>query len=318
MKIREYELDVNILEEVEEFEWVNGVVRGNKFLACSPFRSERHPSFAINLETSTWIDSGNSDEFYHKGNLVKLLAVLRQEDIETVEDYLIEKYATILADTEALVLNMNLPTEEEKPVFIERSTLKHLYVTSTDYFTNRGISLDVQQLFGLGYNSETRSVAMLWTDNYNNIINIKYRNIDKKAFFYAVGGQRITNYVFGIYQCIRRRATRVYICESEIDALTLWSHGYPAVAVGGSSLSDSQRHLILTSGITELVIATDNDKVGNRFRETIQKDFGGILTMFTFTFPEGVKDVNDMTWTQLSKAVQTLETPIVSFLNLSI
>lgn len=61
MKIRDYELDVNIKEELDNFEWSNEQVRGHKFQACSPFRDEKRPSFAVNLETGTWKDSGAVD-----------------------------------------------------------------------------------------------------------------------------------------------------------------------------------------------------------------------------------------------------------------
>lgn len=316
MDIKEYNLDVDILEELQNFEWVGEVIKGIKFIACSPFRSERHPSFACNLETGTFIDSGNSDEFYHKGNLVKLLAALRNEDYETIEDYLIEKYATILADTEALELHLNLYGEEEKPLVIERTDIKHLYTHPTDYFTNRGISLEVQRLFGLGFNSESGTVAMLWTDSHNSIVNIKYRKVAEKVFFYEKGGQPIKNYVYGIYQCIMRKAKRVYICESEIDALTLWTYGLYAIAVGGSSLSDNQKQIILSAGIEELVIATDNDIVGKRFMETLKINFEGILTILFFPFPHSVKDVNDMSKEQITKASQTLTQPTLCFISL--
>lgn len=320
MQIREHDLDVDILEELENFDWAGGVVKGNKFLACSPFRTERHPSFACNLEDGLWIDSGNSDEYYHKGNFLKLMAVLRNEDIDFAEDYLIEKYATILADTESLELplSLNLCGEQDKPLIIAKSSIQHLYQHTTDYLTNRGISIEVQELFGTGFNPENKTVAMLWTDRFGNIINIKYRRTDQKAFFYAKGGQPIRNHVYGMYQCIAKKAKRVFLCESEIDALTLWTYGYTAIAVGGSSLSEKQKQIILSAGIEELVIATDNDTVGNRFRESLKQDFGGNLRILMFVFPEQAKDVNSLTREQLLKAVITLDTATFSFLNLSL
>lgn len=318
MEIREFDLDVNILEELEAFNWSGESIKGNKFIACSPFRTERHPSFAVNLESGLFIDSGNSDEYYHKGNFVKLLSLLRNEDISTVEDYLIEKYATILADTEALELHLNLYGESGKPKFINKSSIQHLYKCRTDYLSKRGISLEVQEAFRIGYDAEKGSVALLWTDNKGNIINIKYRCTDKKSFFYEKYGQPIKNYVYGLYQCILQKAKRVFICESEIDALTLWTYGFPAVAVGGSSLSENQKNLILTSGIEEIAIATDNDLVGQRFKRLLMMEFGGLLTVYSFVFPNKVKDVNEMSREQIINAVQTLETTTFSFLDLSI
>lgn len=319
MDIRGHELDIDVLEEMQNFDWTGEVIKGNKFIACSPFRSERHPSFAINLEDGLWIDSGNSDEYYHKGNLVKLLSLLRNEDIETIEDYLIEKYALILADTDTLQLQINLCEErQDKPKFIDRASIQHLYKTRTEYLTSRGISQEVQKLFGTGYNPENRTVALLWTDKKGNIINIKYRRIDQKAFFYEKGGQPIKNYVYGIYQCIQAKAKRVFLCESEIDALTFWTHGYAAVAVGGSLLSESQKQILLTSGIEELVIATDSDLVGERFNKALTQELGGHFTTYRFVFPPQTKDVNEMTKEQINKSIASLEKTTFSFLDLSI
>jgi len=318
MQIREHELDVDVLEEVQNFSWVGEVIKGNKFIACSPFRSERHPSFAVNVDDGLWIDSGNSDEYFHKGNLVKLLSVLRNEDMETIEDYLIEKYARILKDTEALALHLNLYGEKEKPKFIEKSSILNLYVEKTDYLSNRGISEEIQQLFGIGYNPENSTVALPWVDNKGNIINIKYRKTKEKAFFYEKGGQPIKNHVYGIYQCIIKKAKRVFICESETDALTLWTHGYYGIAVGGSSLSDKQKQIILSAGIEELVISTDNDIVGKRFGDFLKQEFAGNCTILGTTFPSQVKDVNSLTAEQLHKVVQTLDIPSFSFLDLGL
>jgi DNA primase len=312
--IREQELDVDILEELENFDWSNQVIKGNKFICCSPFRTERHASFAVNLESGLFIDSGNSDEYLHKGNLIKLLATLRNEEYEAIEDYLIEKYSTILADTDTLKLDMNLLLTPSKPLCINMENIQHLYTEKTDYFTGRGISLEVQKMFALGFNPKDGTVAMPWMDNKGNIINIKYRQIKQKAFFYEVGGQQIKEHVYGIYQCIQLKAKRVYVCESEIDALTLWTYNIPAIAVGGSSLSSNQKQIILNSGIEEFVIATDNDLVGNRFRRFLKSELGGNLILFSFAFPPNVKDVNDMNREQINNSVRNLISPTYTFL----
>lgn len=316
MKVREYELDVNIQEELNNFEWENEQVRGDKFQACSPFRNEKRPSFAVNLETGTWKDSGAIDMKLLKGNLISLIAILRGETYEQVEDYLIEKYATVLADTDSLCLNINLNNEKAKPKYIDIKNLKHLYVEKTDYLTNRGISLEVQKMFGTGYSPDTKSIALLWTDLQGRIINIKYRRIDSKSFYYESGGQPIKNFVYGLYQCKVRQAKRVFICESETDALYLWSNGCPAIAVGGASLSDKQKLLILKAGIEELVIATDNDAVGHRFRQFLKEEFAGLLRVYDVEFPANKKDINDLDCQQVAYVISTTRPISFSFLKM--
>lgn len=313
MKIREHELDVDILEELNNFEWVNEQIRGDKFQACSPFRDEKRPSFAVNLDTGTWKDSGAVDMKLLKGNFVALLAYLRNETYSEVEDYLIEKYALILSDTQALQLHLNLVGEQDKPKFIDNSSLTHLYETRVDYLDNRGISAEVQQLFGTGYNPDTNSIALLWTDLKGRVINVKYRRINTKSFYYEKGGQQIKHFIYGLYQCKIKKAKRVFICESEIDALYLWTHGYPAVAVGGSSLSDNQKQLLLSAGIEELVIATDNDAVGHRFREFLKVEFAGLLTVLDIEFPAGIKDINELDLSQLAYVISTIQPVTFSF-----
>lgn len=311
MKVREYELDVNIQEELNNFEWENEQVRGDKFQACSPFRNEKRPSFAVNLETGTWKDSGAVDMKLLKGNLISLIALLRGESYEQVEDYLIEKYATILANTDNLCLDINLCVE--KPKYIDIKNLKHLYFERTDYLTNRGISLEVQKMFGTGYSPDTKSIALLWTDLQGRIVNIKYRRIDNKSFYYESGGQPIKNFVYGLYQCKIKGAKRVFICESETDALYLWSNGCLAIAVGGASLSDKQKQLILKAGIDELVIATDNDAVGHRFRQFLKDEFAGLLRVYDVEFPANKKDINELDYQQIAYVISTIRPISFSF-----
>ena len=94
----------------------------------------------------------------------------------------------------------------------------------------------------------------------------------------------------------------MWVVESEIDALYLWSLGIPAIAFGGASINDTQRGLILNSGIESLIIATDNDVVGHRFAEVLVGDFMGILECYRIPFPKGKKDVNEMTKAEVFQA----------------
>ncbi|MFT8313308.1 MAG: toprim domain-containing protein [Clostridium sp.] len=314
MEIRDIELEVDVLEELEQFDWVNEQIRGNKFQACSPFRSDNHPSFAVNLGSGLWIDSGSTDDYYYKGNFTKLLALLRNEDYETIENYLIEKYTLFLSDTSALELHLNLYGEQDKPKIIERSEISNLYTSNSNYLTNRGITLEVQKLFGTGYLEDSKAIALLWTNKKGEVVNVKYRTVAGKTFWYEKEGQPIRQHLFGIYQCILQKAKRIYLCEAEIDALTFWSAGLPAVAVGGSNLSEEQVRILLSSGIEELVIATDNDPVGARFREHIKDTLAGFLVLSDFPVYQGIKDINQLGIDRILVANNDVKPSKISFL----
>jgi hypothetical protein len=293
MRLRGIDLEIDYLEELEEYEiWDRQRVRENKFQACSPFRGEKHPSFAVNLDNGLWIDSGASNEEWRKGNFVTLLSWLRQETAEETIDYLVEKYAPFNVDVDALELDLNLALEEEPPKTFGWDEVKHLLKPS-DYLKGRGVNEKVQSAMQTGRDDKHKAVAFTWHDKDGNIVNIKFRSEKEKYFWYA-DGQPIKFHVYGLFLVRKLKKDTVFIVESEIDALYLWSMGFPAIALGRAGMSPMQKELILSSGIKTLVICTDNDKAGRRAGLEIIAELTGYMDIHTINFPDNVKDVNDM------------------------
>ena len=106
----------------------------------------------------------------------------------------------------------------------------------------------------------------------------------------------------------------VWCVESEIDALYLWSNGIPAIAFGGDSINEKQKKLILNSGLESLVIATDNDVVGQRFGEVLAGEFMGVLEIKFIKIPDNYKDINDLNPQQLKNCQKTMQIRTISFL----
>jgi DNA primase len=144
IKIREHELAIDVLEELDPYEWYRGRVRTDEFTSCSPFRRESSPSFSISLLTGLWIDFGAGiEEYYKKGDLVLLLSFLRAETPSEVEDYLLDKYGIDLSDVEKLSLGLNFALEEVKPFILTLEEYKK-YAFRHTYLAGRGISEKVQ------------------------------------------------------------------------------------------------------------------------------------------------------------------------------
>jgi DNA primase len=300
----EYELPVDILEELDNYEWNRARVKSNEMVACSPFREEKSPSFSINLETGQWIDFGSTD-YYGKGNIISLLSYLRAETPSEVEDYLLEKYGIDLSDTDKLSLNVDFNIDTKVETIIDTETYKQ-YAYRSPYLAGRGISEKVQRAFKVGFDTKSNSVAFAWHDVKGNMVNIKFRSTKSKQFYYYPEGQQLRNHVYGLHFIYRMGCETVYLVESEIDCLYLWSNGIPAIALGGSKISDKRKQLILRSPIKNLVIATDNDEVGKEIREKVIKLFVGYKELHDFILPNNVKDVNDLKPEQLkSLAKQT-------------
>ena len=303
MRIRNIEVPVNIWAELEPYldHFGDYRIRGDKLQACSPFRYERHPSFAVNLENGTWIDSGSPTDLYHKGNFVALLAYLRQEEYQDTEDYLFQAYHIMLEDTDKLQLKIDLQQE---------STVATTYEWFKDfpqlqfrhpYLLKRGITKEVQRLFCIGFDKEHEAIAMPWFNSDKKVINVKFRSIRYKQFFYLQDGQLTRNYVYGLSQCKALGYKDVAIVESEIDCMYLWSNGIPAVAMGHAGINKNQIQLLLNAGIETVTFASDNDEAGERFRVEMRKKLPKLFTCYELEIPYMYKDVNDIPQRELKQ-----------------
>lgn len=316
MKVKGHEIEVDVLEELEGFNWYKPKKHVNEFQACSPFRDERNPSFYINLETGLWVDHGAESDNWKKGNLVSLLSFLHNITYEEAEDFLLEKYNVVISDVAGLELNINIQMDTKAPKTFTREELKPYLFREKKYLLSRGVSEDIQKKFVVGYCKEQQAVAFFWLDAFSGkCVNVKFRSTRGKHFFYARGGQPVRNHVFGLYQAIQDHCEKVYIVESEIDALFLWSNGIPAIALGGSYLSPEQKRKLLLSGINTFVIATDNDAAGERIRLSLVKELSGYVQLKQITLPNYAKDVNEVLHHDLQNVINS-ETPIKLKMNL--
>ena len=303
MQIRNIDVPVNIWGELEPYldhfrEWK---IRGDKFQCTSCFRHEKHASMAINLETGLWIDSGSPTDQYHKGNFVSLLAYLRQEEYQDTEMYLFQAYHVMLEEVDSLQLKIDLQRESEVGVTYDWfKDFPHLQFRHP-YLLNRGITKEVQRLFCVGFDREHEAVAMPWFNMDKKVINVKYRSIRYKQFFYLQDGQLTRNYVYGLPQCKALGYKDVAIVESEIDCMYLWSNGIPAVAMGHAGINKNQIQLLLNAGIETVTFASDNDEAGERFRVEMRKKLPKLFTCYELEIPYMYKDVNNIPQRELKE-----------------
>jgi 5S rRNA maturation endonuclease (ribonuclease M5) len=294
MKIREFEVDVDYRKELEQYEWKDPKWTEDRLIACSPFRDEDHPSFAVNLENGLWIDSGGDGDQY-KGNFVSITAFLRNESYTESEEYLLEEYFQLyFRDTDDLSLDFGgwVKPKYEYPI-LDKSILSG-YAYRHPYLEGRGIEDKYQRAVHIGYDRKHRAISIPWFDKNQNLVTIKFRSVNDKRFWYYGEGQKVRDHLWGLWLVYIKQSKRVFVVESEIDALTLWAAGFPAIAVGGSSLTPKQRKLIIDSPIESLVLATDNDKVGKRLARSIVQKMNGLVSIEEMKFPYKYKDVNDI------------------------
>lgn len=286
---------IDVRAEMEEYDWEQPTWSDAKLIARSPFRPDNSPSFYVHFTgdaAGTWGDSGSYDE-WSKGGLVKLLSYLRDESTEDTYDYLADKYGIReIAEGDLIKIPSIALMERKGPKWIPEMVMDALEDDFT-YLEGRGISEATQRRIGIKYDSKHDSVAFPWRHINGQLANIKYRNTQEKKFYYVKDGVSIRTLVFGLDIVYNEGIRKVAVCEAEVDALSLWEVGLPAVALGTSSMSPEQAELILKSPIEHLVIATDGDAAGDKVAKQIKELMGGMVHTTRKQWKDGCKDAND-------------------------
>jgi 5S rRNA maturation endonuclease (ribonuclease M5) len=306
IKIKGIPLDIDVLKELSEYHFDKHRIRGEKLQACSPFREERRPSFAVNLLTGVWIDSGGHDEEWRKGSFVKLLSFLRNETQEETEKYLLDKYNLSSFRDETLDLKMNLTLEASKPRVLSYEDLDQYNMVRHPYLKKRGISEKAQRAFKVGYCDKNDAITMPWFNKSGKIMNIKFRSVKSKAFWYMPGCVGVANLIYGLHFIYMLKSKVAYVVESEIDAMYLWSYGFPAIALGGANMSETQAKLILESPVELLILGTDSDAAGEKIKGSIIERMFGIIELREIKFPPGKKDWNELDASKLIQVANDL------------
>ena len=108
-------------------------------------------------------------------------------------------------------------------------------------------------------------------------------------------GFKKTNYLYNYDNAIRQaqKVGCMFLVEGQGDVWKLYEAGvHNAVGLFGKDISIKQRSLLLKSGVTKLVILTDNDQAGRESKIKIKRDMS---RAFKLVFPQmSTKDLGDM------------------------
>jgi len=179
--------------------------------------------------------------------------------------------------------------DEPKTEFLDESCLDGLEPWHP-YLEKRHLSRKVCEFFKVGYDPNTRMVVFPTWDDHGRLYMLTRRSVDSKRFIIDKGKEKpvyLLNYIK------KKGITEVTVCESQINCLTCYGFGYPAIAMFGTG-TKYQYDALNRSGIRHYYLAFDGDEAGRkataRFIQNIHADaFIDVIEM-----PEG-KDVNDLT-----------------------
>ena len=186
-------------------------------------------------------------------------------------------------------------TNSSKFNFVTEEELDE-YRWTHPYWAKRGITDDrIIELFDLGFDKKTNCITFPVRDEQGNCLFVARRNVHTKWFNYPQGVEKP---LYGLYELhqLEKFPDEVYICESMIDALTIWCYNKYAVALNGlgNELSIAQINKL---PCRKVILATDKDDAGKKARIRLRKELNNkIVTELDYrTYPDHAKDMNDMT-----------------------
>lgn len=224
--------------------------------------------------------------------LLKNFATVQVEERKDVE---IDFRRSNMADKNSIKadkINNNWVTEEE----LDKYRYTHPYILK------RGVSEKIVELFDIGWDAKTDCITFPNLDKYGNCLFVAKRSVKQKFFQYPKDVQKE---LYGIYQLYQLHPfpSEVYVCESMIDCLYLWTFNKPACALNGLG-NEIQFKQLRELPCRVLILATDSDEAGLRARERIRMNMQNTKIIKEVVLPKGRKDINECTPNEIQNLVE--------------
>lgn len=190
------------------------------------------------------------------------------------------------------------------------------------YLQEKGFSEEELQssgLFtaGLGI---THTLTVLWRDASGRALGISGRTLlneeerEKRGlqkYVNAAGLEKSKGFI-GLERVRSKKSKEALLVEGVLDALLIASRGspVPAIALGGLTISKYQQKALEDAGVTDLVIALDNDEAGQKATEKLVESlYNSRVRLYVMKLPPDIKDIDEL----LRKGRSFEETKTVSW-----
>ena len=312
--------ELEILNELKHQLELNGIHRFAKVIKTTnnlqtncPFHKEgqeRKPSFGIMLNDSGRYKEGTCHCFTcgWTGSFAEMVSNLfGYDDFGNYGNkWLAKNFLTIEVNNRPTINLDSMDRSKQKQQKRETVSEEELdsYRQYHPYMWKRKMTPETVEIFDIGYDEKTRCITFPIRDVNGNCLFIARRSVVTKFFNYPADVEKP---VYGLYELhsrypvwatdtmgMKRRSfpNTVYICESMINAITIWGWGDYAVALNGTGTQEQYKQLCKMPNRT-FILALDPDKAGEHGREKLRKALKGKI-LYDLVLPKG-KDVNDLT-----------------------
>lgn len=288
------EIILNEIRKLTNNRYLSVVRRsGENYAITCPFHKdgqEHKPScfvYAVNDNDNVPFGYFKCFTCHEQGQLYILVSKCLNCTIEFAKQWLVDNFSNTFRETSLELTDIDLSNKTNN--YLDESVLYN-YSYFHPYMFKRGLTEDVIRKFKIGWNPETDAITFPMWDEHNNLVGISERSVNSKYFYIPTG---IDLPVYLLNFIIKEHIDEVYVVESQIDALYLWTFGYPAIALIGTGGKKAYSKL-KTSGIRKYHLCLDGDLAGKHGILRFIKNMPDDVLIDIIQLPEG-KDVNDLT-----------------------
>lgn len=259
---------------------------------------ESHPSCFISINPNKKIPYGTVHCFTcgFNGSFSKFVGACFDRSEAYGKNWLLNKYANVLIkdhlNLQPIDLSANIIS---KPKVLDESILD-TFESYHPYMTKRGISEGIIKLFNLKYDQKRKSIVFPVYNINGKLSFLTRRSVEGKQFYLDPGADK--NIIYGLDKA--QNYSEVYVVESQINCLVLWSWGYPAVCLFGAGTTPGQLNVLRNSSIKSFVLCYDGDEAGRKGANRFKKYIGSSKFVTDIIMPTG-KDVADLTKEEFEK-----------------
>lgn len=265
--------------------------KGKNILITCPFHKggqEKKPACNVYADINGPLPYGSYYCFTcsAKGSLSELVGACFDSDHKFGEDWLCERFGDVLNNKNNYIAPINIHNKPKE--YLDISILDK-YKYFHPYMFKRRLTEDIIKKFTIGYDSNTDCLVFPVWDEHGRLVMLTRRSVKSKFFNIQ---KDIDKPVYLLNFILKENIKTVYIVESQINALTCWVYGYPAVALFGTG-SQHQYDILNKSGISHFVLCFDGDDAGTKGIKKFLKNINHDKIIDIKTMPPG-KDVNDL------------------------
>lgn len=263
---------------------------------------ESHASCSIYSGTSNSSIAPGTLHCFTCGAKYQLFSVvswcLGLNDDELGKEWLIQRYGYLIDNQQVDLPEIDLSNKEYR--CIDDSILdKYQYNNqeALQYLINkRHLSLDIIKKFKVGFDPSCRCVTFPTWNKQGKLVGVFKRSIDTKKFIIPTD---IDKPIYLLNNVISNNYTTIYVVESQINALTLYGWGRPAIALFGTGTKE-QYQVLNKSGIRHFILCFDPDDAGYKGQQRFINNMNSDVIIDCINLPKN-KDINDLTQEEFFK-----------------